>query len=294
MLLTSSATSIPVCRERVASVHRQEPATCVLANQTKIRVSGLLASYIAMGDEITFPIPTEGAVATEIYVTKKSLSSRANRCLYQATIGYITHHKVDRRDQHFVSGEVQQGQLGMSAVLLRCGATREYFYRLQATDANAAQQNYYDKLRIPASASPAELRMAYALGTLELGTDFRRDRLELERAFNILGQPELRECYDTLLVDPESPAIFPYGGFGSLLVSGERSRDGQTFFANRILAFSPERRHRRFHLPLRQCDFYKDQALCRDVRRRLEFWVDPALLHIGDQDRGDWHIRSMR
>jgi hypothetical protein len=101
----------------------------------------------------------------------------------------------------------------------------------------------------------------------------------MERAFNILGQPELRACYDALLADPESPAIFPYGAFGSLLVSGERSRDGETFFAQNILAFSPERRRRRFHLQLRQCDFYEDRALCRDVRRKLELWLDPALLH---------------
>ena len=33
-------------------------------------------------------------------------------------------------------------------------------------------------------------------------------------------------------------------------------------------------------MPLRQCDFYKDRALCRDVRRKLEFWLDPALLHV--------------
>jgi hypothetical protein len=280
MLLTSSATSIPVCRERVVSVHRQEPVTCVLANQTKIRVSGLLASYIALGDEITFPIATEGAVGTEIYVTKKFPSSRPNRCLYQATIGYVTHPKMDNRNQHFVSAAVQQRHLGMSAVFLPCGALREYFYRLQATGANVAQQNYYEKLRIPASASPAELRMAYRLRTLELGADSPLERLALEWAFNILGQPELRACYDALLVSPESSAIFPYGGFGSLLVSGERSRAGQTFFANRILAFSPERKHRQFHLPLRQCEFYEDRALCRDVRRRREFWLDPALLHV--------------
>jgi hypothetical protein len=95
--------------------------------------------------------------------------------------------------------------------------------------------------------------VAYRLRTLELGTDCpRRERLTLERAFNILGQPGLRACYDALLIDPESPAIFPYGGFGSLLVSGERSRDGQTFFANRILAFSPERKRRQFYLLLRR------------------------------------------
>src|SRR5207248_5607395 len=46
------------------------------------------------------------------------------------------------------------------------------------------------------------------------------------------------------------------------------------------LAFLPEQRHQRFHLALRSCDFYYDKALCRDVRRKLQFWLDPALVHI--------------
>jgi hypothetical protein len=176
--------------------------------------------------------------------------------------------------------DVRQSRLGISAIFLACTTLRDYFYLLGGAGGNGAQQNYYEKLWIPATASPAELRMGYRLRTLEIGNDFYRERPELERAFNILGQPELRARYDALLMDPESPAIFPYGGFGSLLVSGERSRDGQTFFANRILAFSPERKRHRFYLPLRQCDFHEDRALCRDVRRRLEFWLDPALLHV--------------
>ncbi len=65
----------------------------------------------------------------------------------------------------------------------------------------------------------------------------------LERAFNILGHRESRGCYDALLPDGEPPAIFPYGRFGSVLVAGESSRDGQTKFARRILAFSPGLRH---------------------------------------------------
>jgi len=60
----------------------------------------------------------------------------------------------------------------------------------------------------------------------------RNEHSSVERAFNILGDPELRACYDRLLKDPEAPALFPYGGFGSLLVSGERSRNGNTFFAH--------------------------------------------------------------
>jgi hypothetical protein len=76
--------------------------------------------------------------------------------------------------------------------------------------------------------------------------------------------------------NPEAPALFPYGSFGSLLVSGERSRDGQTFFARRIVAFLPQLRRRRFRVALRRCDFYDDRAVYRDVRRKIESWLDRA------------------
>jgi hypothetical protein len=99
----------------------------------------------------------------------------------------------------------------------------------------------------------------------------------------------LRAGYDAVLADPDAPAIFPYGGFGSLLVSGERSRDGQTFFAQRILAFAPERSRRRFHLALRRCEFYQDRALCSDTRRKLELWLDPALVYtVWDPTWNQW------
>ncbi len=63
----------------------------------------------------------------------------------------------------------------------------------------------------------------------------------------------------------------------------------KTFFARRILAFSPDLRRRRFHVPLRRCDFYDDRALCRDMRRKLEFWLDPAALHtLWDRTWNQW------
>jgi len=281
MVLASSPAFIPICRERVVSVHRQAAdTTCVLASGTNVLVSPLLARYLGIGDEITFPISSGAKAGVEIYITKSSVSSGLNRCLYQAPIGYVTQPKPDKRTQHFVSAEIQQKGLGISTILLPCKTLREYFYRLPRGAAKESETTFYEILRIPPSACPAELRVGYRLRTLELATGSRSEQLALERAFNILGQPELRARYDTLLADPETPAIFPYGGFGSLLASGERSRDGGTFFAHRILAFSPEQKRRRFHLPLRLCDFYQDRALCRDVRRRLEFWLDPALLRI--------------
>ena len=204
--------------------------------------------------------------------------------------GYVSQPKQDKRNQYFVSAEVHHGGLGISTVFLPCEVLREYFYRLPAAT-RVDHPTLYEILRIPASASPSELRVAFKLRDLELQTAgaARSQRVALERAFNIVGQPELRACYDALLADSEAPAIFPYGGFGSLLVAGEPSRDGQTFFARRILAFSPELRRRRFHVPLRKCDFYDDRALCRDVRRKLEFWLDPAALHtLWDRTWNQW------
>jgi hypothetical protein len=262
----------------------------VLANQTRLLVSRFLASYVAAGDDIAFPISTADAVRTEILITKNGKSG-PNRYLFHVPIGYVSQPKQDKRNQHFVWAEVHQGGLGIGTVFLPCEVLRDYFYGLPHGGDRGDRQTLYDVLRVPSSASPSELRVAFKLRDLELkaGSGSRSQRVRLERAFNIVGQPELRACYDTLLADSEAPAVFPYGGFGSLLVAGEPSRDGQTFFARRVLAFSPDLRRRRFHVALRRCDFYDDRALCRDVRRKLEFWLDAAVLHtVWDRTWNQW------
>jgi hypothetical protein len=282
---------IPICRERVVSINPQDdPAGFVLANQAKILLRPFLTSYIGIGDEIAFPVPAKDTIRAEILITKNS-GSGPNRYLYHVPIGYVSQPQGDKRNQHFVSAEVQRGSLGIGKIFLPCEVLREYFYRLPRKADSVDHPTLYEVLRIPASASPSELRVAFKLRDLELRTAGarQRERVALERAFNIVGPPELRACYDALLADPEAPALFPYGGFGSLLVAGEPSRDGATFFARRIIAFSPDLRRRRFHVPLRRCDFYDDRALCRDMRRKLELWLDPAVLHtLWDRTWNQW------
>lgn len=269
--------SVPVCTERVENIERRfHSALCLLSNSRKVLVSEVLCNHIRIGDEIMFPVLVGDDAEPEIYVAKGQ-SAASHRCLYQAPIRYVTQPKPDRRNRSFVSAVVH-GKLGISAIILPCESLRDYFYRIPGAVGKGAASTLYETLRIPATASPAELRLAYQLRTLEVAGS-RGEAKALERAFNILGQPELRACYDALLADPRAPVIFPYGGFGSLIVSGERSRDRQTFFAHNIVAFLPEARQRRFHTTLRQCDFYEDRALCHDVRRKLGFWLDPALLH---------------
>jgi hypothetical protein len=275
---SASAAPAALCRGVVGIQRQQEPATCVLANQSRILLSRFLAGYVAVGDDLTFPVPDGEAAGPEILITKNAPTGP--HTVYQVPIGYVTQPKTDKCNEHFVAAEVRKPALGIASVILPCEAVREYFYRLPQRD-QAEGGTLYDVLRIPASASPFELRVAFKLRDLELNAAgaSRREHIALERAFNIVGQPELRSAYDALLADPEAPAVFPYGGFGSLLVTGERSRDGQTFFARRILAFLPEQRRRRFHVPLHKCEFYDGLALCRDAQRKLEVWFDPALLH---------------
>ena len=298
MVSTPAIRSFQVCGERVVSISREQAALrCTFANRARVLVPLLLANHIATGDEIAFPVPADDALGPEIYVTKAS-STRTRTCLYLAPVGYASKPKLDKREQGFVSAQIRAGNLGISSVFLACEQLRDYFYRIATTGREPVRATLYETLHIEPSASPAEIRVAFKLRNLELMMigAARSEQVKLERAFNILGHPELRAHYDALLIDPEVPATFPYGGFGSLLVTGERSRDGQTFFARRILAFLPEQRRRRFHLPLRSCDFYPDRAVCRDVRRHLEFWLDPVLLLVAwDPSWNRWkHLLSSR
>jgi hypothetical protein len=101
-----------------------------------------------------------------------------------------------------------------------------------------------------------------------------RDRAQIERAFNVLAHPDLRSCYDAMRKDEDAPALFPYGGFGSIIVEGDLSEDGEAFFADRIIAYKPEMTSRRLSLLLRRCEFFVDRVICRDPRRKVEVWLD--------------------
>ena len=251
-------------------------------NIRSIFVSNLLGAHIHSGDEIEFPRAIDSAGAgTELYIHKTSSPTRS-RDLYQAPICYATQPKTDRREHLYVRAAVSAGRLGIGTIHLPCEVVRDYFYVAARHQAWERQANLYDTLRISATASPAELRLAFRLRELELRAagGSKRDHATLERAFNVLAQRELRACYDSLLKDSSSPALFPYGGFGSILVAGDRSQDGQTFFATQILSFAPEHRERRFRVPLRTFDFHSDRAIYRDIRRKLEVTLDHSAMHI--------------
>jgi len=273
---SAKADALPnVCQRKVVKTNPTGAKTeCLFADGTSILVSNFLASFIRAGDELLFPLGHEAAAAgTQIYIRKTHPEER-RWDVFQAEIGYATQPRRDKRNNLFVSAEVPDSQLGISAISLRCEALRDYFYVGNRRRGWDRQSSFYELL------SPAELRLAFKLRTLELRTTHAPtgDLRALERAFNILAHPELRACYDALLTGPTSPALFPYGGFGSLLVAGDISRDGSTFYASRILAFMPEQKFKHFRAPLRKVTFYADHAILRNSRRKLEVFFDQTSL----------------
>jgi hypothetical protein len=277
----SSNSPSTLCRERIAKIERKtERIECAFANGSTILISPFLATQVSVGDEISFPLATQAVHAgTEICVRKRSPAT-GTRDVYQAPIGYVSRPKRDKREEYFVIADVLNGQLGISSIRIDSDTLRDYFYVADRQGKWERQRTLYQVLQASVSASPAELRLAFKLRNLELLAS-RAPKGEcraLERAFNILAHEGLRACYDALLKDSLAPAVFPYGGFGSILVVGERSRTGDAFFTKRILGFLPEQRHTHFRAPLRRCDFYSDRALYRDSGRKLEVWLDPGVL----------------
>jgi curved DNA-binding protein CbpA len=282
---TQHASAIPeaIPHRAASEIKREgEKTVCHFNGGGSVFLSNFLGALIRPGDEMDFPLPSDSVgTGTEIYIRKTSSAGRG-RDLYQASISYAAQPKADKRERLYIRAEVPAGRLGISSIHLPCEVIRDYFYVATRRQPWARQTSLYEVLRITPTASLAELRVAFRLRQLEFraaGTS-NRDSATLERTFNLLAQPELRACYDSLLKDSSAPAIFPYGGFGSILVAGERSRDGQTFFASQILSFQPEHRERRFHAPLRNFDFYDDRAIYHDARRKLEVTLDQSAMPI--------------
>src|SRR4051794_4947807 len=191
---------------------------CLFSEDKSLTLSRFLGSFIKPADQIEFD-PTVADPARELRVLQAS--ERRPRELYFASIGYVTQPKADKRKEYFVRAEIVDARLGVKRIHLPADAVRNYFYFPNRRRSGLEEETLFDLLRAVPSASTADLRLALKVRMIELQTErARREQLQaVERAFNVLAHPELRSCYQTLLIDPEAPALFPYGGFGSLLTA---------------------------------------------------------------------------
>jgi hypothetical protein len=250
----------------------------VLTDTAEYLLARMVASNVRVSDEVFVADSTSSASAnTEIYVRKPSIRGAD---IYHAKAGYAASPKLDRREESFVRVHIPGSQIGIEAIHVPCPAIRDYFFVADRTRSLVGQKNFYQLLHLPRDVTSRELRLGYRLRRMELQKEnaSKAELAALERAYNMLADPNIRVEYDALLRNGMTPVAFPYSGFGSLLMQGERSRDSGVFFANRILAFMPERRRRTVSVPLRKLDYFEDYAILRDRRRKIELLLDRELL----------------
>jgi hypothetical protein len=252
-------------------------------------ISRLLGAHARKGDELLIgESASADSPPAQVLLHRPSFK---HADILQARVGYAAQPKPARRGEMFVRIEVPGDGLGIGAIHIPCYVIRDYFF---ASDRNRSwqnQQSLYRVLYLTPDVSFGELRIGYRLRRAELlqrGAS-KAELATLERAYNLLADPDLRAMYNQLLSQPDAPISFPYSGFGSLLVEGACGKEGDTFFARRILAFLPERRRRKLTVPLRKTDFFNDYAIVRDRKRRLEALIDQQLLPLKwDQTWSQW------
>jgi hypothetical protein len=270
--------SMDLVRRRVSRIEPDaSSATCWFSSQDSLKLSRFIGGFVRAGDEIEFH-PTAPLPLKECRLVQQR--PQRSKELYFGLIGYAAQPKADKRADYFVRAEVPESRLGLKQIHLRNEAVRDYFYFANQRRRGCEEETLYDLLGTAHSASPTELRLAWKVRLLELETAHQnRDLLRaIERAFNLLAHPELRSCYNSLLLDADAPALFPFGGFGFVAVAGELSADRETFFARRILSFLPDYRTRRFRAPLRRVEFLNNRAVYRDSRRKAEVFLDDLVL----------------
>jgi hypothetical protein len=244
----------------IRRMHRETEAVRCETSREPILIPPFLAGHLRAGDQICAEPGTSSPVCEVL--ARRSFNGRRPRQLYFSRIGYVTQPKSDKRDQYFVRAEVVASKLGFTSLHVPSSAIRDHFYFFTRRPGEDRSETLYELLRAAPTAAFADLRLCYRIRRLELSAAGLAEELRaIERAFNLLMHPELRSCYDALLRDADSPALFPYGGGGQCLVSGEQSGDGQTFFVRQLLGYVPDQTQRSFRAALRRVEFYDGFAV---------------------------------
>jgi hypothetical protein len=270
MMVVESVISRSESRKIVDLIPGPASITCRFDGGSSAGFPGFLGRFIRQSDVLRQLGPGYSG-----FLLERPNHARSQFLLY-TTIGYVAQPKTTDGDGFLLRAELPEGT-DLRALFLSGDAVRRYFYGLHGS--RATGNSLYALLGVSETATATDLHTAWRIHQIE--SDFGKPNLAptttVERAFNLLASPELRRCYDELLHD-DAPPLFPYSGFGSILVEGTLSKDGDAFFADRILAYKPEMRTRKVSLLLRRCEFLTDRVVCRDRRRRLEVWLDSSLL----------------
>ena len=235
--------------------------TCTLENGSTRTVPALLTQFLMPGDRLA--LQTERGDFASI----ERLNKDGGRIhfLYAQVLGWCAPTPT-RSGGHVI-------RAARTPLLLVEECVTAYFYA-------AEPGTLYQSLGARQEASFAELRTAWRLRHIELtapNTD-AGERLRAERSFNILMNPCLRQCYDSMPCGDDIPLPMPYAGPAEILVEGSFSVNEGAFFGTRILSYRPETEKRTVSILLRTCEFLKDRVIFRDPRHKCEVWLDRTQL----------------
>jgi curved DNA-binding protein CbpA len=273
-----AGTEPPLVVSEIAREH--SPIVCRSSDGRHAALSAFAGPHARIGDEVSVAGVSDAVAAAEVYIRKPSLR-RAD--VYQATVSYAALPKLDQRGELCVSIEVKNPQMGIKRLHVPCAVIRDYFFSANRGHPWPCQPSFYHLLQLPKDSKLKELRLGYRMRRMELIKEnaSKAELATIERAYNMLADPDLRALYDQVRLESDMPVPFPYSGFGSLVLLGERyNQESEVFYAARILAFLPELQRRTIPVRLSELDYFDDYAIIRDRRRRVEALIDHQLLPI--------------
>ncbi len=267
--------NLPVREQRIRALTSESgKIRCLTSNGESILVPELVGLRLQPNDIVSI-LSSDSTNTSPNLLVKRPGVARSTEMLF-ATVGRAV-ASSRRETGQCVEVEVLHPNV-IEKLNLSTFAIREYFFALNGED--TPRDQLYEALSTHSSATLTELRLAWRLKSIEISlcADQTIKKAHVERAFNILANPALKECYDRLRRDDDALPVFPYGGCGSIIVEGRLIDDGKAFIGNRILAFKPEMAERKVSILLRSCEFLPDRIVFHDSRRKLEVWLDGGLL----------------
>ena len=188
--------------------------------------------------------------------------------------------KRDRHGHGFVILHASAAQHSISKVLITAAQIRDYFFAPDRSAPWGEQPSWFEVFAVRKNSTPAEIRLAYRVRTLELKTNGsesnRSVQAQLARGLQILLDPDLRRDYLLLLEDPDASVAFPPWTIGLLRATGRKK--GELFIVRDLLSFFPRTEERNVRLFLRRFRFEGPQAMYRDARKRILIRFDSSLL----------------
>ncbi len=260
----------------VATKFSEEGICCELQDGRVLSFSPEWRKQISVTNRLYVP---EGVITID-RTTALHLERDAKPDLAQIPTVAAGRPKPNRNGRGFVLLKAAGAQHGIEKVLVTTTQIRDYFFAPDRSISWAEQPSWFEVLGVRDTSTPAEIRLAYRVRTLELKAGLSPatglTQAQLARGLQIVIDPELRRDYLALRNDANNIVSFPPWTIGSLLASGEKR--GDLFVVHDLLRFVPQAEERSVRIALRRFRFEGPFAVYLDARKRMLMRFDAAVL----------------